>query len=70
MNVVHLHITVDSETLHIPESKGFMGKKVELRIVEEEKSEKEKQMNRFFSASGNVEIDEEAVLKLREESKL
>lgn len=35
MNVIHLRKRVDSETLHIPELRRFLGKNVEIIVLEE-----------------------------------
>jgi len=59
---------VDSEDVHIPELKKFIGKTVEM-IITEVKPENRK-MERFFDAVGKVKIDEEAIRKSREASKL
>ena len=70
MEAIRLYLKVDSDTLHIPELRRFIGKRVELILIEEEPSEEIKKMEKFFSAVGKVNIDEEAVHRLREESKL
>jgi hypothetical protein len=59
---------VDSEDVHIPELKKFIGKTVEMIITEARP--KSKRMGNFFEAAGKVKIDGEAVRKLREVSKL
>jgi len=64
---------IDSENIHVPELRNFIGKKVEIIIIEEPISFNEKEdrkMENFFSAAGKIEIDENAVRQLREESKL
>ena len=73
MQAIRLFMKVDSENIHVPELRKFIGKKVEIIIIEEPTAFNEKRdrkMERFFSAAGKVEIDEEAVRQLREESKL
>jgi len=69
MKSIHKYITVNSDTLYIPELKQFFGKRVELSIKQEnlQKSEKYK-MKHFFDAIGKIEIDENAVHQLRERS--
>jgi len=69
MEAIRLYLKVDSDTLHIPELRRFIGKRVELILIEEP-SEEIKKMEKFFSAVGKVSIDEKAVHRLREESKL
>jgi len=68
MEAIRLYLKVDSDTLHIPELRRFIGKRVELILIEE--PSEEIKMEKFFSAVGKVNIDEEAVHRLREESKL
>ena len=69
MEAIRLYLKVDSDTLHIPELRRFIGKRVELILIEEP-SEEIKKMEKFFSTVGKVSIDEKAVHRLREESKL
>ena len=68
-----VRIRVDSEDVHIPELKKFIGKTVEMIIAEvppilprEGKSEK---MKHFFEAAGKIDIDEEVIRQWREVSK-
>jgi len=68
MEAIRLYLKVDSDTLHIPELRRFIGKRVELILIEE--PSEEIKMEKFFSAVGKVNIDEKAVHRLREESKL
>ena len=68
MNVAKLRIKVDSEDVHIPELKRFMGKTVEMIITEVKP--KDKKMEHLFGAIGKVKIDAEAIRKCREASKL
>ena len=73
MQAIRLLIKVDSENIHIPELRRFIGKRVEMIIIDEPNifsEKKNRKMERFFSAAGKIEIDEEAVHQLREESKL
>ena len=68
MEVTKVRIKVDSEDVCIPELKKFIGKTVEMIITEVKP--KNRKMDKFFEAAGKVKIDEEAVRKLREASKL
>jgi hypothetical protein len=68
VKVTKVRIKVDSEDVHIPELKKFIGKTVEMIIAEVKP--KNKKMERFFEAAGKVKIDEEAIRKSREVSKL
>ena len=67
MTVTKLRIKVDSEDVHIPELKKFMGKTVEM-IITEVPPEKQK-MKLFFDAVGKIKIDEEVIREWREVSK-
>ena len=58
MQTARILMKVDSEDVHIPELKKFMGKTVEMIVTE---VPPEKKMKRFFEAAGKIEIDEEAV---------
>ena len=68
MKVTKVRIKVDSEDVHIPELKKFIGKTVEMIIAEVKP--KSKKMEHFFEAAGKVKIDKEAIRKSREVSKL
>jgi hypothetical protein len=68
MELTKVCIKVDSEDVHIPELKKFIGKTVEMIITEVEP--RNGKMVNFFEAAGKVKIDGEAVRKLREVSKL
>jgi len=74
MEAVKLFIDVDSEDIHIPELKKFMGKRIEMIILEvptiQPDEEKKQDMKKFFDAAGKIKIDKESVRKLREISKL
>jgi len=74
MEVTKVRIKVDSEDVHIPELRKFIGKTVEMIITEAPSisSDKEKsgKMKRFFEAAGKIEIDEETIRQWREVSKL
>ena len=68
MKVTKVRIKVDSEDVHIPELRKFMGKTVEMIITEVRP--KDRKMEHFFAAAGKVKIDAEAIRKCREVSKL
>ncbi len=68
MKVTKVRLKVDSEDVHIPELKKFMGKTVEMIITEVKPNDKK--MENFFEAVGKVKIDTEAIRKCREASKL
>jgi len=74
MQAIKLFVDVDSEDIHIPELKRFMGKRIEIIILEvssiKPDEEKKQNMKKFFDAAGKIKIDKESILKLREISKL
>ena len=70
MNAIKKHIYIESEIITIPELKNFIGKHMELILIEEEEEEHKKGMDNFFNLAGKVEFDEDKIRKLRETSKL
>ena len=71
MEAIKVEKTIDSEILRIPELKRFMGKKVEIILLEVPLTDDQKQqpdISRFLSAAKRIDIDENAVRRLREES--
>jgi len=58
MTVVHIHRTLDSETLHLPEVRPLIGKNVEIIIIEETKQA-------FTPGTGNWESARNAAEELR-----
>ena len=72
MEAIKIQRKISSDTLHIPELKQFLGKNVEIILLElpEKKKMKSTNMSKFIDAAGKIDIDEEAVAALREKSKL
>ena len=68
MKATKVRIKVDSEDVHIPELRKFMGKTVEMIITEIRP--KDRKMENFFAAAGKIKIDEEAIRQWRAVSKL
>jgi hypothetical protein len=70
MQAIRLFVDVDSEDIHLPELKQFMGKRVEMIILEsptiQDNKEKKQNMKNFFDAAGKIEIDKISVQKLIE----
>ena len=64
VQMIRLSMKVNSENIHVSELKEFIGKRVQMVIIEKPTINKknDRKMERFFSAAGNVEIDEEVVL--------
>lgn len=73
MQAIRLFMKIDSENINVPELRKFIGKEVEMLIMEKHavlNEEKDRKMERFFSAAGKIEIDEDAIRQLRRKSKL
>ncbi len=71
MEAIKLQRKIDSEMIHIPELKRFLGKNVEIILLEipsNEAVKPKRDMKKFISASNNIDIDESAVELLREKS--
>jgi hypothetical protein len=68
MEAIKLHITVESDTVKIPELKKFIGKSIEIILIDD--SEKEKpasnRYKRLKDLKGKINFDEEAVNTLRQ----
>jgi len=71
MEAIKIQRKIDSETLHIPELKRFLGKFVEIILLEVplgESAEMKGDIKEFISAANRIDIDENAIQRLREES--
>ena len=71
MEAIKIQRKIDSETLHIPELKRFLGKFVEIILLEVPSSESaamKGDIKEFISAANRIDIDEKAIQRLREES--
>ena len=71
MEAIKIQRKIDSETLHIPELKRFLGKFVEIILLEvplSERTEMKGDIKEFISAANRIDIDENAIQRLREES--
>ncbi|MBA4369072.1 MAG: hypothetical protein C0403_15695 [Desulfobacterium sp.] len=70
MEAIKIKKRITSDTIHIPELQKFMGKNVEIILLElpGKKIGKPKTMTKFISASGKIDIDEKAVADLRNKS--
>jgi hypothetical protein len=60
---------VNSETITIPELRKLTGKAVEIILIEDEENKSQKN-SKFISMAGKIDLDSQAVNKLREASKL
>jgi|SaaInl8_200m_RNA_FD_contig_31_287023_length_352_multi_3_in_0_out_0_2 hypothetical protein len=71
MEALRVQKEITSETLYLHELKNFLGKKVEIILLElpsDEFSEEKADINNFISAAGMIDIDEGSVEQLRKES--
>ena len=67
MNAIRISKRIDSETLHLPELKDLIGKKVEITLREEvdDAPVKRSRYDAFFALSGKNVVDPEAYKELR-----
>jgi hypothetical protein len=70
MEAIKKHILVESDVLKIPELKNFIGKHMELILIEEEIEKDKGRLEDFFNLAGNIEFDEEKINELRNISKI
>ncbi len=71
MNVLKYITIVSSDTIHIAGLDKFFGKKVEILITEKKESNGNGDaLSKFFSLSGKIDIDDDAIRSLRDTSKL
>ena len=70
MNAVRIHRHLDSETLHVPELRPMIGKDVEIIVREQPQSESRGDLSKLTELAGNIDLDYEAITKLREISRL
>jgi len=70
MEAIKLHLLVESDTVKIPELKNFIGKRIEIILIDD--SEKGKpasnRYKRLKNLKGKINFDEEAVNTLRQKS--
>ena len=74
MNAIHIFRQLDGETLHLPELRPLIGKRIEI-IVQEDFStpaipKAATPYDAFFALSGTDSVDPEAYKELRAASKL
>jgi len=71
MSAVRITRKIESETLHLPEIKDFIGQTVEITICAEEPAQPDARANpydAFFALAGEDLVDPEAYKRLREAS--
>ena len=68
MNAIRIHRHIDSETLHLPELKAFIGQEVEIVVTPESTKPRatEKDWQEFFASAGPDLIDPELYAQYRE----
>ena len=66
MNAIRISKHLESETLHLPELKPFIGKTVEIIVQEEAPARsRESAYDAFFDLSGKDVVEPEAYKRLR-----
>jgi len=71
MNAVRIRRRIDYETLHVPELRPMIGKDVEIIVLEEHpRGAPSADISKLRELAGNIDLDSEAIEKLREISKI
>ena len=70
MEAIKLKITVESDTLKIPELKKFIGKKIEVILLDDSKDEKPQssKYSKLKKLKGTIDFDDTALADLRKNS--
>ena len=77
MNEIHVHTHLDSDTLHLPELSVFIGKDVEITVREKttrlpmrikRSTRSAAEREKYLKQMEAIDIDEEAINKLRQVS--
>jgi len=66
MRAIRKRIIIDSDTIRIPELQKFIGKTMEVILLEDS----EEKNKAFLELAGKIALDDEAVNDLRENSKI
>jgi hypothetical protein len=69
MTTIRINKRLDSETMTLPQLRPLVGKDVEI-IVRERVPMSEEQVAAFFEAGKHIKVDLDAIMALREASKL
>ncbi len=69
MQVIRKKIVVQSENIKIPELTHFIGKKMDVLCIEDTEALKSRYHD-FFELAGKIDIDEDAISNLRNQSQL
>lgn len=71
MNAVRIRRRIDSDTLHVPELRPMIGKEVEIIVLEEQvQPAPTGNFAELEALAGNIDLDFDAIEKLREISKI
>lgn len=71
MNAVRIHTRIDSETLNLPQLRPMIGKRVEIIVMEEPTSSSvQGDLGLLDEIAGKIDMDWDAIEKLRDISKL
>lgn len=72
MEAVKTHITVESDTIKIPELKKFMGKRIEIILIDDSQNERtcKGKFDKLKALQGKIDFDETALGELRDNSML
>ena len=63
---IHTHLT--SDTIHLPEAAGLVGKDVRIIVVEEPKNTVPRDMSAWDCLAGKIDLDYDAIEELRRRS--
>jgi hypothetical protein len=70
MEAMRFHLTVESETINIPQLKQFIGKRVEIILIEDSPLETENstRYKKIKNLKGKISFNEDALPRLRQDS--
>ncbi len=68
MNAIKCNMIIESETITIPELSQFIGKQVEIILIEDSGSQQRGSISKLRKLKNRVDFDEAAVTSLREVS--
>lgn len=70
MEAVKTHINVESDVVRIPELSRFIGKRIEIILIDDSKHEpvKTEKFQKFNDLKGKIHFDENALSELRQNS--
>jgi len=68
MNAIKLNMIIESDTITIPELTQFIGKQVEIILIEDSGPQLKGNISKLRKLKNRIDIDEAAVISLREVS--